>query len=227
MDKEKIEQDSNELSIWKVEIKTMSLVDFSIDFTGSTDISFVDSNNNNMQCQFQINPFEIKEIAKIILTPNSKVKAKFKIELNVPDKEFQKQFLEKELTSNQQILNECKQKFTNNNFEFIPNNEIENTLNKNQIHKYIDYEVPPNDESFGGNASEFDYIIHFLTNILFVFFSKVNLFIDNNTRYRLALCIWNNCCFSIFQKQAYFFEFAFHKFDNLFFIKVARKSHII
>ena len=118
--KEKIEQDSNELSIWKVEIKTMSLVDFSIDFTGSTDISFVDSNNNNMQCQFQINPFEIKEIAKIILTPNSKVKAKFKIELNVPDKEFQKQFLEKELTSNQQILNECKQKFTNNNFEFIP-----------------------------------------------------------------------------------------------------------
>ena len=143
--KEKIEQDSNELSIWKVEIKTMSLVDFSIDFTGSTDISFVDSNNNNMQCQFQINPFEIKEIAKIILTPNSKVKAKFKIELNVPDKEFQKQFLEKELTSNQQVLNECKQNFTNNNFEFIQNNEIENTLNKNQIHKYIDYEFPPND----------------------------------------------------------------------------------
>ena len=170
--KEKIEQDSNELSIWKVEIKTMSLVDFSIDFTGSTDISFVDSNNNNMQCQFQINPFEIKEIAKIILTPNSKVKAKFKIELNVPDKEFQKQFLEKELTSNQQVLNECKQNFTNNNFEFIPNNEIENTLNKNQIHKYIDYEFPPNDESFGGNASEFDYIIHWRRPEHFVLLSE-------------------------------------------------------
>ena len=78
-----------ELSVWKVEITTMSIVEFETNFEDSENIK-LEGSNGELKTSVEIGPFETKEIARIVLYPNPKIKSKFKLTLKVPSQSFLK-----------------------------------------------------------------------------------------------------------------------------------------
>ena len=53
-----------ELSVWKVEITTMSIVEFETNFEDSENIK-LEGSNGELKTSVEIGPFETKEIARI------------------------------------------------------------------------------------------------------------------------------------------------------------------
>jgi hypothetical protein len=65
--------------IWKVELTTMSVVDFEVHLDQSDNIELENKIDNKLKTINKILPFETKEVAKVILKNNWKLKSKFKL----------------------------------------------------------------------------------------------------------------------------------------------------
>lgn len=154
------------LFIWKVEITTMSIVDFEVHLDQSENIELENCTNvNELKTVNKIHPFETKEVAKVILKQGWKLKSKFKLTMNVPDKEMQYQYIEQD----EALINEqekvFRQFYENLPLEIMSKDEIEKELAAQKI-SFIDLDFIPNDDAivnprYGENMKDlFDYVIH-------------------------------------------------------------------
>ena len=113
----------------------------------------------------KILPFETKEVARVILKNNWKLKSKFKLTMNVPDKDIQFSYIENDEKSLNNQIKQVEEKLFNLSFEHLSKQEIEGELNKNNM-QFIDLDFLPNDEAmvnprYGESMKElFDYVIH-------------------------------------------------------------------
>lgn len=181
-----------ELSVWKVEITTMSIVEFETNFEDSENIK-LEGSNGELKTSVEIGPFETKEIARIVLYPNPKIKSKFKLTLKVPSQSLQERFIQDDVKLNNELEKKCVANFFDNNFEFLSQEEIEKALSSKGITKFVDFDFPPCDSSFisehyGQNIREtFDYCLQWRRPEDFVLLSNeinsktpINIFNNND-----------------------------------------------
>jgi calpain-15 len=159
-------KDSVGLFIWKVEITTMSVVDFEVHLDQSENIELAGkSPTDELKTVNRIEPFQRVEVARVILKNNWKLKSKFKLTLNIPDKDTQmeciredKKSLDDEIRRNFHILNKIPT-------EILTKEEIEAILEREKI-KFVDLDFLPNDDAmvnsiYGENLKDlFEYVVH-------------------------------------------------------------------
>ena len=164
--KQKNEGDIVGLFIWKVEITTMSIVDFEVHLNQSENIELEDRNKGDeLMTVNKVLPFETKEVARVILKQGWKLKSKFKLTMNVPDKNLQYQYIEEDEQRIRQHEDTFKKFYENLPLEIMTKDDIEKELSKKQLN-FVDLDFPPNDDSivnprYQENIKDlFDYIIH-------------------------------------------------------------------
>lgn len=164
------EDDIVGIFIWKVEITTMSIVDFEVHLDNSENIELENQFNTNpksksMMTVNKVLPFETKEVAKVILKQGWKLKSRFRLTMNVPDKSLQSQYIEedeKRIKEHEVVFREYYDSLP---LEIMSKEDIEQELSKQQL-AFIDLEFLPNDDSvvnprYQENIKEmFDYVIH-------------------------------------------------------------------
>lgn len=162
----------------------MSVVDFEVHLDQSENIELAGKNpNDELKTISRIEPFQKIEVARVILKNNWKLKSKFKLTLNIPDKDTQmdcirneRSALEAEIKQNYQILNKIPT-------EILSKEEIEAILSRENI-KFIDLDFLPNDDAmvnpvYGDNLKDlFEYVVHWRRPEEFVF--AENEQIDNS-----------------------------------------------
>ena len=162
--------------IWKVELTTMSVVDFEVNLEQSENIVLENKIDNELKTINKILPFEKKEVAKVILKDNWKLKSRFKLTMNVPDKSIQYNYIQKDEKLLEKNINENRNFLSKIPFEHLSLEEINSELKKQNI-KFIDLDFLPSDElvigKYDNTMKEYlDYIIHwrrpedFITNDL-------------------------------------------------------------
>ena len=178
----KVENDPNIPDIvgiftFKVQLKTMNVVDFEVYLNQSENIELENKEGDELRTKNSIMPFETKIVAKVILKDNWKLKSKFKLTMGIPDKSVQSKYIEKDELNLKNHLNEAEKKLKKIPFEFLTPDEIYNQLNNLNI-KFYDLDFMPSDNSvinnrYDENLKNFlEYIIHwrhpseFITNEL-------------------------------------------------------------
>ena len=178
----KVENDTNIPDIvgiftFKVQLKTMNVVDFEVYLNQSENIELENKEGDELRTKNSIMPFETKIVAKVILKDNWKLKSKFKLTMGIPDKSVQSKYIEKDELNLKNHLNEAEKKLKKIPFEFLTPDEIYNQLNNLNI-KFYDLDFMPCDNSvinnrYDENLKNFlEYIIHwrhpseFITNEL-------------------------------------------------------------
>ena len=78
----------------------------------------------------RILPFETKEVAKVILKNNWKLKSKFKLTMNVPDKSIQYNYIQKDEKLLEKNVNENRNFLSKIPFEHLSLEEINSELKK-------------------------------------------------------------------------------------------------
>ena len=153
----------------------MSVVDFEVHLDQSENIELAGkSPNDELKTISRIQPFQKVEVARVILKNNWKLKSKFKLTLNIPDKDTQmdcirheRESLEQEIRQNYQLLNKIPT-------EILSKEEIEAILSRENI-KFIDLDFLPNDDAmvnpvYGDNLKDlFEYVVHWRRPEEFVF----------------------------------------------------------
>ena len=166
----KIENDPNIPDIvgiftFKVQLKTMNVVDFEVYLNQSENIELENKEGDELRTKNSIMPFETKIVAKVILKDNWKLKSKFKLTMGIPDKSIQTKYIEKDEQNIKNHLNEAERKLKNIPFEFLSPEELNTQLNNLNI-KFIDFDFMPTDNSvinnkYDENLKNFlEYIIH-------------------------------------------------------------------
>jgi hypothetical protein len=152
--------------IWRVQITTMSVVDFEVHLDQSENIELEGKPDpDELKTVNKIFPFETKEVARVILKNNWKLKSKFKLTMNVPDKDVQYSYVEADEKKLLSQIEEAKRKLWDIPFEHLPRDEIEKILEQKSM-KYMDLEYLPNDEAmvnarYGETMKDiFDYVVH-------------------------------------------------------------------
>ena len=150
---------------FKVQLKTMNVVDFEVYLNQSENIELENKEGDELRTKNSIMPFETKVVAKVILKDNWKLKSKFKLTMGIPDKSIQSKYIEKDELNLKNHLNEAEKKLKKIPFEFLSPEEINNQLNNLNI-KFFDLDFMPNDNSvinnkYDENLKNFlEYIIH-------------------------------------------------------------------
>ena len=144
--------DSNNLDknkcLWSIENKTMSNLEIEISFEDFYNTEF--ENNQNI-FNSKIGPFETKKILNIYLKENWRYKTKFSINMSVPDKQIQKNFLKYDEMNTDQNLFEIKKNFSDIDLSLIPIEEVNKKLQDKKITYFVDPDFPPNDKNIISN----------------------------------------------------------------------------
>ena len=164
---------------FKIQLNTMSLLHFDLYLDNSRNI-ILENNESKDQYKSQnvfytkttIYPYETKKIAKILLKKNWKLKTKFKINLEIPSKSIQYQYIEKDEQTIKNQLISFRESLSQIPFEFLTQNEINQKFKELKI-KFIDIDFPPVEGSITGVSADkknidfnsnlnldLDYIIH-------------------------------------------------------------------
>ena len=166
--------------IWKVEITTMSIVDFEVHLDQSENIQLENQvNEDELKTVNKVLPFQTKEVARVILMQGWKLKSKFKLTMNVPDKEMQYAYIEEDENMIRSQEMEFRQYYENLPLEIMPREDIEKELAQQKIN-FIDIDFLPNDDAivnprYGENMKDiFDYVIHWRRPIDFCIGENVN-----------------------------------------------------
>ncbi len=147
----KVENDPNMPDIvgiftFKVQLKTMNVVDFEVYLNQSENIELENKEGDELRTKNSIMPFETKIVAKVILKDNWKLKSKFKLTMGIPDKSIQSKYIEKDEQNLKNHIEEAEKKLKNIPFEFLTPEEVNNQLNNLNI-KFIDLDFQPIDNS--------------------------------------------------------------------------------
>ena len=165
----KVENDPNIPDIvgiftFKVQLKTMNVVDFEVYLNQSENIE-LENKEDELRTKNTIMPFETKVVAKVILKDNWKLKSKFKLTMGIPEKAAQMKYIEKDEKELKNKIEAMEPKLKNIPFEFMTINEI-NTELKNLNSKFIDINYLPCDNAvinskYDENLKNFlEYVIH-------------------------------------------------------------------
>ena len=166
----KVENDPNIPDIvgiftFKVQLKTMNVVDFEVYLNQSENIELENKEGDELRTKNTIMPFETKIVAKVILKDNWKLKSKFKLTMGIPEKSAQIKYIEKDEKKLKNFIESNESKLKNIPFELMNINDI-NTELKNLNTKFIDLNFPPSDQrvvdsKYDENLKNFlEYIIH-------------------------------------------------------------------
>ena len=167
----KVENDPNITDIvgiftFKVQLKTMNVVDFEVYLNQSENIELENKEEGDeLRTKNTIMPFETKIVAKVILKDNWKLKSKFKLTMGIPEKSAQIKYIEKDEKKIKNQIETFESKLKKIPFEFMNINEI-NTELKNLNTKFIDVDFLPCDNSvintkYDDNLKNFlEYVIH-------------------------------------------------------------------
>ena len=167
----KVENDPNIPDIvgiftFKVQLKTMNVVDFEVYLNQSENIELEDKEEGDeLKTKNTIMPFETKVVAKVILKDNWKLKSKFKLTMGIPEKSAQIKYIEKDEKKIKNMIDTTESKLKNIPFEFMTIDEINSELKKLNT-KFIDINFLPCDNSvinskYDENLKNFlEYVIH-------------------------------------------------------------------
>ena len=139
----KVENDPNIPDIvgiftFKVQLKTMNVVDFEVYLNQSENIELEDKEEGDeLKTKNTIMPFETKVVAKVILKDNWKLKSKFKLTMGIPEKSAQIKYIEKDEKKIKNMIDTTESKLKNIPFEFMTIDEINSELKKLNT-KFID-----------------------------------------------------------------------------------------
>jgi calpain-15 len=144
----------------------MSVVDFEVHLDQSENIELEGQvDDTELKTVNNILPFETKEVARVILKNNWKLKSKFKLTMNVPSKDIQNSYVENDEKMLQDDMSRLKKLLKTMPIEIMTKDRIENELDKIKM-KFIDLDFIPNDDAmvnsrFDANLKDlFDYVIH-------------------------------------------------------------------
>ena len=153
---------------FKVQLKTMNVVDFEVYLDQSENIELENKEGDELRTKNTIMPFETKIVAKVILKDNWKLKSKFKLTMGIPEKSIQQKYIKEDYENLEKNLQKSKQLLNKIPFEFLSQEEIETHL-KNLNTKFIDIDFPPNDNAVINNKYDenlknyLEYLIHWRT----------------------------------------------------------------
>lgn len=144
----------------------MSVVDFEVHLDQSENIELEGkAESDELKTVNKILPFETKEVARVILKNNWKLKSKFKLTMNVPDKDIQYTYIEKDEKNLEKQIEEAKEKIADVPFEHLTKEEIEKVLEQAKM-KFVDLDLLPNDDAMVNPRyvetmkDMFDYVVH-------------------------------------------------------------------
>ena len=128
--------------ILEAEVKLVKIVILELTFENSKNIQI-----DSPKIEVKINPYETKEIARITLYENWDFSQKYNINMELPSKEILENYIKNDVITNNNLLKECFENFSDINVELMSPIELENLLDERKIEKFVDYEFPPNDIS--------------------------------------------------------------------------------
>ena len=143
----------------------MSIVDFEVHLDQSENIELEGKEGNELRTVNKIFPFQTKEVATVKLRNNWKLKSKFKLTMNVPDKDIQHSYIENDEIKLLNKIRTASNKLKNIPLEHLSKEEIEKDLNRINC-QFVDLDYLPNDDAMVHPRYEeslkeiFDYIIH-------------------------------------------------------------------
>ena len=167
----KVENDPNIPDImgiftFKVQLKTMNVVNFEVYLNQSENIELEDKEEGKeLETKNTIMPFETKVVAKVILKDNWKLKSKFKLTMGIPEKPAQMKYIEKDEKKLKNQIDLIEPKIKNIPFEFMTIDEINSELKRLKTN-FIDINFLPCDNSvinskYDENLKNFlEYVIH-------------------------------------------------------------------
>ena len=167
----KVENDPNIPDImgiftFKVQLKTMNVVNFEVYLNQSENIELEDKEEGKeLETKNTIMPFETKVVAKVILKDNWKLKSKFKLTMGIPEKPAQMKYIEKDEKKLKNQIELIEPKIKNIPFEFMTIDEINSELKRLKTN-FIDINFLPCDNSvinskYDENLKNFlEYVIH-------------------------------------------------------------------
>lgn len=141
---EKFQEKKNDVSYYviNVEIKIFQVLDFTVDFTGSQNVSL--QNSNSLVKETILEPFSKVEVARLVLSKKWNLKTKFKFALNLPSLEKQREVLKIHVQMIERLMTKCVEV---NQLDLVSmkHEEIMSLLIKHKI-EYVDLHFPPNDK---------------------------------------------------------------------------------
>jgi hypothetical protein len=154
----KDDSDNSELVyIFRVEVKTLQVLEFTADFTDSENLML--ENHNDLVATTTIQPFTSETVAVLRLFKNWKLKSKFRFTMHSPPLATQEKFLARYFADIQKELANAKDKMAKFPSDILPTSELEIHLKKHDL-RFLDVDFPPVDRSlYGTQESPFDTLI--------------------------------------------------------------------
>ena len=123
----------------------MSVLDFEVNLDQSENIELEGRlTNQELKTINRIFPYESKVVAKVILRNNWKLKSKFKLTMNVPDRELQYEYIKNDDINLQEQIEIAKKTINYLPIEIMSREEIEKELERYNIN-FIDLDFIPED----------------------------------------------------------------------------------
>ena len=124
----------------------MNVLDFEVNLEQSENIELEGHTEDELKTVNRILPFETKVVARVILGNNWKLKSKFKLTMNVPDRDLQYKYIEEDDQILEDIIKRGKKALFILPIEIMNREDIEKELDRYNM-KYIDLDFLPNDEA--------------------------------------------------------------------------------
>jgi hypothetical protein len=143
----------------------MSIVEFEVHLDQSENIELDSKDKEELKTVNKLLPFETKEVAKVILKQDWKLKTKFKLTMNIPEKDIQFRFIEGDMKKIQEQSEHARQVLSKIPIDVMSREDIEKQLSNLKI-KFIDLDFLPNDNAMDNNRMEqsmrdiLDYLVH-------------------------------------------------------------------
>ncbi|CAI2386182.1 unnamed protein product [Moneuplotes crassus] len=146
--------------VFSVEVKTLQILDFQADFTGSENIFIDDTNSSNFICEKIIQPMSNEVVAKLILRKEWKLKSKFKFTMKNPPLEIQREHLMPYIVKVNQMIENADRYLSGYPYEIMNMESLENQV-KHTDSKFIDISFAPIDASVHNlKENPFDVLVH-------------------------------------------------------------------
>jgi hypothetical protein len=130
----------------------MNVLDFEVNLEQSENIELDGVVNGELKTINKIYPFEKEVVAMVILHNNWKLKSKFKLTINVPDRDIQMKYIMNDQKKLEDEIKRAKQTINTLPIEILSRENIEEYISKAGLTKFIDLDFLPIDNSVVNNS---------------------------------------------------------------------------
>ena len=125
----------------------MNVLDFEVNLEQSENIELDGkSDQEELKTVNRILPYQTMIVARVVLKNNWKLKSKFKLTMNVPERELQNKYIEKDEKLIEENIKKGKKALNNLPIEILSREDIERELDRYNL-RYIDLDFLPNDDA--------------------------------------------------------------------------------